>query len=327
MAKKKKKLFIGIDLGGTKMLVLLLNKRFDVLARYKTRVEPDSGAKNLIQDIAEGVRETLEDARVDLRDIRAAGIGCPGMVDAAHGVVRLAPNLPLLNRYPLGPALKRILRIPVVIENDVNAGLYGEYRLGAAKGYSHVVGIFPGTGIGGGLILNGALYRGATGGAGEIGHIFMNLEGPLSGRREDTLEGLVGRLSIAGEAAVLALRQKAPKLYKLSGANVAKIKSGVLKAAIKGGDLAIQELIQNKARILGVAMANAVNILNPELIVLGGGLIEALGNIIIKESRKTMKQMALPPLVKGVKVVEAELKDDAVAMGAAKLAEAAFSSS
>jgi len=316
----KKKYFIGIDLGGTKMLIALLNKRFEVIARHKSKVEPGKGIKYLLRALEEGIEDILSDNRASLKEVSAVGIGCPGMVDHEKGTVLLAPNLPLLNHFGLAPALKKALRVPVCLENDVNAGLYGEYRFGAARKFSHVVGVFPGTGVGGALILDGRLYRGASGGAGEIGHIFMNLASPLSGRREETLENMIGRLTIASEAAVLAQRQQAPRLYRSVGTDIAKIKSGALSSSIKGGDRATEDLVVHKARILGVAMANLVNILNPELIVLGGGLIEALGGLIVKEARKVMKQMAMPPLVRKVKVAEAKLKDDAVARGVAKLA-------
>lgn len=320
----KKKYFIGIDLGGTKMLIVLLNKRFEVIARHKSKVEPGKGIKYLLRTIKESVEDTLGENKAALKEVTAVGIGCPGMVDHGKGTVILAPNLPLLNHFALAPALKKALRVPVTIENDVNAGLYGEYRFGAARKFSHIVGIFPGTGVGGALILDGKLYRGASGGAGEIGHIFMNLGSPLAERHCETLEHLIGRLTIASEAAVLAQRQLAPRLYRSVGTDIAKIKSGALYSSIKGGDRAVEELIIHKSKILGVAMANLVNIFNPELIVLGGGLIEAMGHWIIKEARKVMRQMAMPPLVRNVRVVEAKLKDDAVAMGAARLAEEAL---
>ena len=209
----------------------------------------------------------------------------------------------------------------MVLENDANAGLYGEWKLGAAKGYRNVAGIFLGTGVGGAFILDGRLYRGATGAAGEIGHTFLGAPTLIDADEKiSTVEGLLGRLRIASEAGLLILKQKAPKLYHEAGYDIRKIKSKMLKLSIKRGDDAIRDLMLQKAKVLGLAMANLVNLLNPEVIVLGGGLIEALGSEIIPEARDIMKKFAMAPIVKSVRVQKAKLGDDSILLGAAQLA-------
>jgi glucokinase len=232
-----------------------------------------------------------------------------------------SPNIPFLKNMSLGLELRQALGVNVEIENDVNAGLYGEHQFGAAAGYSNVAGIFMGTGIGGAFIFNDKLYRGATGSAGEVGHLLIDPLGPLCGcSRRGCLEAMAGRLAVASEAVAMAAKQQAPKLFKEFGTDIREIKSSALAKAIKDGDHSVEDLIKRKSRLVGIAMANIVNLLNPDLIVLGGGMVEAMQHIIIKEAMRSMREHVMPPLSKTVKVVAAKLKDFAIVMGAAKLA-------
>jgi glucokinase len=149
----------------------------------------------------------------------------------------------------------------------------------------------------------------------------MDFRAPLSGAgSQGTLENLTGRLAITAEAATYAYRQEARKLFQIAGTDISRMKSKALVNSIKLGDKAIERLVRYRAKILGISMANVVNLLNPELIILGGGLIEALGNIIVKEAKETMQRFALKPLVKGVEVKAATLQDYAIVKGAAALA-------
>lgn len=321
MGEKKRKYLIGIDIGGTKILTVLLNKKFEISGEKKIKVDPQKGAKVFFEAIGESAEAVLKSAGVSMTEVAAAGAGCPGMIRMPQGIVTLSPNLPFLKNCPLKAKLSKMFGVPVAVENDVNAGLYGEHQFGAARGCDHVAGIFLGTGVGGALILGGKLYQGATGGAGEIGHTFINLPAFLEGMsREGTVEALLGRLRIASDAGLLIMRQLAPHLYSLVDYDVKKIKSNAIAKAIKAGDKALEELIVHKANLLGIAMANVVNLLNPSMIVLGGGLMEALGPVILPAARESMRRYALPPLVEKVKVAAAKLKDYSVAMGAAKLA-------
>ncbi len=317
MSKKTKRYTIGVDIGGTKVLTALLDEQFKVVTSLKSKVKLSKGRSYFLDTIVDHCRGVIEQGQVSPKKIAAVGVGCPGMIEFPKGIVCLSPNIAFLKNYALQEKLKKRLKIPVFVENDVNAGLYGEYRLGSAKGYKHVFGIFLGTGVGGAMILDGKLFRGVTGGAGEVGHIFLSA-GFLNGK--NTLEEMVGRHAIASEAALLLLKNKAKNLQRLVDDDVQKIKSGVLAEAVREGDRAVRELILSKAEILGIAMANVVNLLNPELIVLGGGVMEALGQVILPEAVRSMKKHALKPLVKSVHVVPARLKDLSVATGAAKLA-------
>ncbi len=319
---KSKKYRIGIDLGGTKTLVALLDHKFRIVSKIKSKTKIHSGRKIFIKSISENIHSLAKEAKISIARIASIGIGCPGIIDTKNGVVLSSPNIPFLNHFPLANELKKATHLPVIIENDVNTGLYGEHQLGAAQGYRNVIGIFIGTGIGGGLIFNNELYRGSTGAAGEIGHMLLDPLGPLCGcGQHGCIEAMAGRLGIASEAALIAARQKAPFLYKETGADITKIKSNTLRKAIEAGDTDIEKLICEKARLVGLVMANLVNLLNPDLFVLGGGVVEALSKIIIKEAQQTMREHAMKPIVRHVRVKAALLKDDAIIIGAAKLAE------
>jgi len=301
-----------VDLGGTKILVGLLNKDFQVLATEKAKVQPKK-AKNISS------KRSRKAFKMSLRKPKSNPIKCSGLGLAAPALLPPRGKSPVFSQHLLFEKLSARQKIsqtfdlPVALGNDVNTGPLREHQFGAAAGYSHVVGIFLGTGIGGALILDGKLYAGASGAAGEIGHIFMDSSGPLCGcGKRGCLEALAGRVAIASEAAVLAAKQKAPNLFDAVGTELSKIKSGTLAKAIAAGDESIKELMEQKARLIGIAMANLVNILNPELFVLGGGMMEAMGSWILPEAKKTMRQYAMPGMVKKVKVVAAKLKDHAI---------------
>lgn len=328
MGKNKgKKYWIGIDLGGTKMLTALFNHRFHIVAKSKDKVEVTKGAKHFIKKIEDSVKAVLKDARIDKSKVGGVGIGAPGIIGRKKGEIEFCPNIPFLNGFKLGPVLARKLGKPVVLENDANTGVYGECELGAARGYKDVIGVFLGTGVGGGIVLSGKIHRGASGAAGEIGHMIVDPSGPLCGcGQKGCLETIAGRLAIAGDAGVLAARGQAKYLFKEVGTEVSKIKSGVLADAIAAGDKKIEKLINERAALLGRSLAGLVNFLSPEIIVIGGGITEAMP-FIAKEAEKSLRKFAMPKIACHVKVVAAELGDEAIVKGAAKLAAAAYGDS
>jgi len=321
MGRKKKKFILGIDLGGTKILMGLFNREFGLKKTVKLEMDGNRGEKFFFNRLIDGIEEVLEETGSDLSDLATIGIGCPGIIDIYTGTVKVSSNVSFFKNYPLAEKLKAKLRVPVFIENDANAALFGEQQFGAARGHREVVGVFLGTGIGGALIINGHLYRGVSGGAGEIGQTFLSI--PSLADFETTrlkVGALVGRNAIASEAGFLLLRQKCPHLLEEIGYNVKKIRSGALSRAIRAGDTALENLIRSRSRWLGVALANVVNVLNPELVLLGGGMMEAMGPIILPEVRSGIEACALKPLLKVLKVVPSRLKDNAVISGVSKMA-------
>jgi glucokinase len=316
---------IGIDIGGTKILVGLLDKNFRLLAEAKNKTKPDKGERYFLKTLRDSVKQVMDDAHVSRSEIVGVGVGCPGFIDPDRGFINDSPNIPFLKSYPLAKQLRSDFDLPVVVGNDVQTGLFGEHQFGSAKGYDNAVGIFMGTGIGGAVIIQGQPYRGSTGSAGEIGHMVMDPAGPLCGcGQRGCFEAFAGRLAIAAEAAILVARGQAPNLAQKSGTDIRAIKSGALAKAIQAGDKAVEQLIRRKAGMVGLVMSNLVNMFNPDIIVLGGGVVEAMPNIIAREAESVMRERAIAPSARHVKVSTAKLKDYSIVMGAAKRASDQF---
>jgi glucokinase len=310
---------VGVDLGGTKILALVVDKQFAVVGRAKKSTKAQEGVAHVHDRIVAAVIEACRGAGLDPKALAGVGVGSPGPLDPATGVIIDSPNLGWHN-YPLREKLQQALGVPVAVDNDANLGTLSEQRLGAARGKQHVVGIFAGTGIGGGLVLNGQLFYGASGAAGEIGHIVMNPDGPLCGcGNRGCLEAIASRSAIAGEAAVAAVRGHAPHLLAACGGDVTKVRSGDLAEAIQAGDQAIETIVRRAARYIGIAIGSLVNLLSPDCVVLGGGMVEAMEDIFLAEAREALKHHAMPYLAQRVEIMPARLGDDAVALGAALL--------
>jgi len=310
---------IGFDLGGTKMLGCLFDRKLGIVSRSKEKIGDGSNGEDVFTRMLGCIRSLVAEAKITLDQVAGAGVAIPGPIDSATGTVLETPNLGFHN-FPLKKRLESELKIPIVLENDVNAGTYGEFKSGAAKGYRHVLGVFPGTGIGGGIVIDGKLYRGATGGAGEVGHMIIQVDGRLCGCGQyGCLESVASKTAMSKDALMLAATGSAPALAKLAGSDLSKMKSSVFAKAISSGDKAVERLVQRAADFLGIGLANLVNIFNPEAIVIGGGLVERFGKSYLATAEKSMREHAMPYLAKAVKLVEARLGDDAVAIGAVHL--------
>ncbi|MCX7786686.1 MAG: ROK family protein [Spirochaetes bacterium] len=310
---------IGFDLGATKMLCGILDEKGTILHRLKRKSVASRKAQDVYTAIVQCIEECLEEASVSLEEIEGIGIGAPGVVNFKKGIVLEAPNLGFQD-YPLRKQLEKTFSLPVVVDNDVNLATFAEARKGVAKGMKHVIGLFPGTGLGSGIVLNGELYRGAFGGAGEVGHTIVEPNGNLCGcGGYGHLEALVSRSAIAKDVVALAATGKAPTVLDKAGTDYKKIKSSVLKKAVDAGEKEVEKAILRSAWYLGIGMANLVHILNPEGIVLGGGLVERFGSFYVEAAEASMRKHALPSLVKSVRVLISTFLEDAVVVGAALL--------
>lgn len=312
---------LGIDLGGSKVLAALFDDKLRLVDSLLHHTNPEKGLRRFTAKLEESVLRLVTRARREGLELRAVGAGCAGFVDAASGVLSSCPNIPFIRDYPIARHLGRLAKCSVSVGNDAQLGLYGEFKLGAAVGCRNVIGLFIGTGIGGGAIIEGSLYKGASGLAGEIGHYLLDALGPLSGsERHGLFDDIASRHAIAAQAAAMAAKQWAPHLYREAGTNLLDIRADVLARAIRRGDAKIEELVRSRASIVGLVLANLVNFLSPDMVVLGGGMIKALGDIIVPEAERTMRRHALVPISRCVRVVPARLGDLAVATGAAKWA-------
>ena len=275
-----------------------------------------------LERIIQTVEEALAEAGQDKDQLAGIGLGIPGPLDPSRGLVIHTPNLGWRN-FQLRKPLEEALKCPVFVINDVDAGIYGEFRFGAAQGTRCAVGVFPGTGIGGGCVYDGHILTGRNRSCFEIGHIPLLPEGPLCGcGQRGCLEAVASRLAISASAASAAYRGEAPNLQALAGTDLSNIRSGALAEAIKAGDKVVEEIVRNAAGWLGVGVVTLVNLLAPDVVVLGGGLVEAMPTIYVEEVTKVAQNRVMAPFKDVFKIAISQLGDDAVAKGAAAWAEA-----
>lgn len=320
---QNKNYWIGFDLGGTKMLAVVYNDDFKPMGRSRKKTKGREGMGAGLKRINRTIEEALDDAKVDAKDVKGLGIGCPGPLNLKKKLIRVAPNLGWEN-VPIGESIQSEFGFPVTVANDVDAGVFGEYKFGAGKDAHCVVGIFPGTGIGGGCVYEGKLIRGANCTCMEIGHIPLVPGGLLDGvGNPGSLEGMASRLSIAGAAAQAAYRGQAPHLLEDVGTDLADIRSGAISDSVENGDSAVIEIVDNACNYLAWSVVTVVHLLAPETIVFGGGLIEAMGNKMLPKIEHIARGRILGSLKDVFKICEAELGDDAGVMGAAALARQA----
>lgn len=310
-------IFIGCDLGGTKILSVVYDSDFKSLGRSRKKTKGHEGQEAGLKRIGDTIDEALEDAGLTGTRPASIGIGCPGPLDLDRGVIREAPNLGWVNA-PVKATLEKRFDCQTTVANDVDLGVYGEYRFGAGRGYRCVVGIFPGTGIGGGCVYKGEIFRGSVTSCMEVGHIQIMADGPRDGAgNAGTLEALASRLRISSEAAQAAYRGQAPALRKKAGTDISEIRSGALADSVDQGDESVIEIIKNAAEYLGVGIVTLVHLLAPDVVIMGGGLVEAMPKLIVETARKTAKNRVLPSYKDQFDVVAAKLGDDAAVLGAA----------
>lgn len=319
-----KKGWLGFDLGGTKMMATVFSHDFRVLGRKRRKTKGSEGVRAGIERIMETVKDALEEAKLTSADIAGIGVGCPGNIDLERGVIVDTSNLGWKHVH-LREVLEKEYGAPAVLLNDVDAGVYGEYRFGAAKHSRCSLGVFPGTGIGGGCVYDGQILRGKTLSCFEIGHVLVTPGGPLCGcGRFGCLESEASRLAISAAAAAAAFRGEAPYLLKKVGTDVSAIRSGLLAESIQNGDKAVEQIVKRAADLIGQVVGDIVNLLAPDTVILGGGLVEALPELFIEGVEESAKRRAAPPFTKVFRVVAAKLGDDAVVRGAAAWAEKMF---
>ena len=307
---------IGIDLGGTKIYgVRLKGADLDVVAEAKGKTPVQGGPLGVVDAIAKVVSE-LGIGKGD-----TIGVGAPGVIDVEKGVVRAAPNLPgWIEPFALGPALAETLGVDrVVVDNDVNVGVVAEHRLGAGRDADELLGVFVGTGVGGGLILDGKLRRGATGLAGEIGHVVVVPGGrscSCGGRGH--LEAYAGRAGM--ERRAKALENKGQDTARVDLAKAKRMTSSVWAKALAAGDQVAIDLIDEAVGALGRALAGVILTLDLQLVVVGGGLADRLGAAFVGRIEQAVRSDLFGGGGSPVRVVSAELGDRAGAIGAALLA-------
>ena len=312
--------FAGIDLGGTKILVLIADATGRVLGQARVATQAAQGPEGVIARIADTVRAAAADAQIELSTIRAAGVSAPGPIDVAEGVITDPPNLPGWHNVPLAKTLHDRLAIPTLLENDANCQGVAEHQFGAGRGYADMIFITVSTGIGGGIIINNELYSGTSGAAGEVGHIGVSVDGPTCGA------GHVGCLEAFASGTAIAARAK--EMIAAGGlirtARLAEhdppVSAKTVFLAGQQGEAEATALIESAGRYLGIGLASLINIFNPQAIVIGGGVAN-MGETILGPAVETARTRAFAQSFTDVRIVEGELGERAAALGAIAVAQ------
>jgi glucokinase len=311
----------GVDLGATKILATVFDGDFSPIGRKRTKTKGHEGVKAVIERILRTLHRAIEEAEVTVDQLAGIGVGVPGPVDMDRGIVLEAVNLSWEN-VCLSKMLENEFGCRVEVLNDVDAGVYGEYCFGVAQSARTVLGVFPGTGIGGGCVYDGEIIRGRAISGMEIGHLPVNEGGRLCGcGLRGCLETEASRLAIAADVAAAAYRGETPHLIVEAGTDVANIRSGVLASAIAKGDRVVEEIVRKAADRLGAGIAGAIHLLAPDMVLLGGGLAEAMPELYVQTVAQSTRRHVMPSFADSFVVRIGELGDDAAVVGAAAWAK------
>jgi glucokinase len=311
---------ICLDVGGTKVLGAVFNEKREIVYRLKkkSRGEGDS-SQNVEKVIVSVVDEMLKESGIKKSKVNAIASCAPGVIDQEKGVVLFTPNLPWRN-YDIKSSMEDKFGVPFYVGNDVNLGVLGEYKFGAAQGYKNVVGFFVGTGMGGGLILNGELYTGHLFKAAEYGHMILDPEGPLCkcGQR-GCLEAFSSKQGMSAYIRQQVSRGRKSEMADAVAEGV--FRSKFLKKAIKNKDEVTMEAVNRACHYLAVATGNMINTISPDLVIYGGGVIEAVGDVFLKKVLKEVDRYCMPEIRSTVEIKNASLGDDSVIYGCLALIE------
>lgn len=316
----KQDLLVGVDLGGTKILAGVFTPQLKLLQSTKLSTKSERGFDAVVERIARCVRDAVDEADLSLKQVRGIGIGAPGAIDPDSGEVIFAPNLQWKGA-PLKKALEKALDIPVFVENDCNICTLGVYEAELKAKPRNVVGIFLGTGVGGGLILEGKLYGGFNRTAGEVGHMVLQVGGPKCGcGNNGCFEALASRTAIFREIQRAVKDGGRTVLTDMLGDNLEDLKSGDLRKALRKGDKLVEKVVESAAEYTGIAVANLINIFNPEVVIVGGGVIDALEDEMMSIIVETAMDYAMTGTTRGIEIVATKLGDFAGITGGAVLA-------
>ncbi|TCN22873.1 ROK family glucokinase [Mesobacillus foraminis] len=314
------KWLVGVDLGGTTTKIAFISFYGEILNKWEIPTDKSNEGKNIPTDIAKAIDHKLDELAHSKNEIHGIGIGAPGPVDLTSGIIYEAVNLGWKDQYPLKDLLEVETSLPVVVDNDANVAALGEMWKGAGNGAKDLVCVTLGTGVGGGVIANGDIVHGKRGAAGEIGHITSIAVGgaPCNCGKSGCLETIAsatGIVRLAHEALQKGQQEgKLGEIFREYGQVSAK---DVFDAA-RNGEKSALEVIENVASHLGVALANIANTLNPEKIVLGGGVSRA-GDILLGPVKENFLKHSFPSVAKSTEIAIATLGNDAGVIGAAWL--------
>ena len=307
---------IGIDLGATNMLLCVVDENGTIIAKAHRQTDGQSGFEHVLNNLVQGVHELCAQANIEVSAAGAIGVAVAGAVDIETGVVLDAHNLKWKNA-PLREKLHQRLNLPVTIDNDVNAATWGEYLLGAGRNRGDLFGVWVGTGIGGGLVLNGELYHGAFSTAGEFGLTIITPDGEENFR---TVEDHAGRAGMQRIFARDLPNHPESVLHELCQGDPNQIGTRELAEAQRREDILGGKVIDRGAKLLGIAIANFVTFLAVETVIVGGGITEALGDSYLGKVREAFAANVFPDRCRSCEIIPTKLESEAGLLGAALLA-------
>lgn len=310
---------IGIDVGGTNVKIALVDDKGSIIYSNSVPTRAEMGYEYTVNNIKQAIYDLLKETKLTAKEVEGIGFGFPGQVDYKEGIVRNAPNIPGWVDVPIAKIIEEEFHIPTKIDNDVRCAALGELNYGAGKGCENLICITIGTGIGSGLIFNGKLIRGASNAAGEIGHIKLQIhDGPICGCGDTgCLEAFASGPAIVAMAEEYIKGGKSTKYREIANGN--PLTPYIICEAAKSGDVVAQRIFSIIGEYIGVGMASVVNLLNPEKIIVGGGVADA-GDLIIKPLVDALRNRAMKIAGSTVKVVPAQLGNTAGVIGASILA-------
>ncbi|TET16916.1 MAG: ROK family protein [Dehalococcoidia bacterium] len=311
---------LAIDLGGTKIIAAIISNQGQVMAREQCLTLADEGPQSVINRILSAIDHLLSLSRIDSSQLNSISIAAAGAINFEKGLVTSSPNLPGWYNIPLRDVVKEKYRVNTFLINDASAAALGEHHFGAGKGINNFIYLTLGTGIGGGIIINGKLYSGPCGSAGEIGHMTIDVNGPrCSCGNIGCLETLASGTAVAREAVRRIRQGEVSSLTEIVEGEIESITAEKVGAAAQDGDSLALEVILKAANYLGVGMVNLVNIFNPEMIIVGGGVAK-MGDLLLDPAKQVVRERAFQLPAQAVSIVPAQLGDDAGVLGAAAFA-------
>jgi glucokinase len=316
----KAEYLVGVDLGGTKILAGVFTSSLKCIGRSKMSTKAERGPEAVIDRIAHCVQDAVDECDLDLKQVRGIGIGAPGSVDSESGKVMFAGNLGWKD-VSLKKDMEKQMDLPVFLGNDCNVCALGVHEVELEGEPRNMVGLFLGTGIGGGLIIEGKLYQGFNRTAGEVGHMVLEVDGPkCTCGNKGCWEALSSRSALFRQVQQAVKDGQKTILTEMLGNDLKDLRSGDLRKAIKQGDKFVEHIVEEAAKYTGIAVANLINILSPGVVVLGGGLMDALENEMMPVIVECAHEHAFPGTDKGVKILPSKLGDNAGITGGAVLA-------
>ena len=309
---------IGIDVGGTNVKIALVDDKGSILYSNSVPTRAEMGYEYTVNNIKQAIRDLMSETKVT--NIEGIGFDFPGQIDYKNGIVRLAPNIPGWVNIPIAKIIEDEFKIPTRIDNDVHCAALGELNFGAGKGCENFICMTVGTGIGSGIVINGKLVRGASNAAGELGHIKLQMhEGPLCGCGDyGCLEAFASGPSIVAMAEEYILGGKSTKFRELASGG--EITPFIVAEAAKQGDPVARRIFARIGEYIGFGLSSVVNLLNPEKIIIGGGVADA-GDILLDPIKETIKKRAMVVAGSAVEIVPAKLGNTAGVIGASLLTE------